>query len=384
MKKFGILLALLLAVAGDSFGQLIPVGGGSSGGTAFTGGSVTNLSLTKALGAELVTHTCAGWGLSAPVGAWSCSGTTITRTASGANLTITNAAPTALSTYEVVWTITRTAGTVTIGVGGTSGTARSSSATYTEEPITAAATTAVTITADASFAGTITAVSVKPYTDLVTSSAGPLVFKPSTSIRLVPASTYGVQTFGSLLFGFDNTNDIGASGATRPRTGYFGTSVISPVIDSGAATNLLLKYNGTTQATVDSIGLMFGTGKYLYSNGAGVLDAWRLVVRNRTSDGSETGSPMEVVTNAGATTLVTRTLETAANGVNYCFYVADTDGLKISANTGDDIRIAGTVTASGGYIRNSTIGSGVCLVAIDADHWVAINAPNGTWTFDTP
>ena len=71
-------------------------------------------------------------------------------------------------------------------------------------------------------------------------------------------------------------------------------------------------------------------------------------------------------------------------GNNFCFYVADTDGLKIKAATGDDIRIAGTVSASAGYIQNSTIGSSVCLVAIDVDHWVAINAPNGTWTFDTP
>jgi hypothetical protein len=39
----------------------------------------------------------------------------------------------------------------------------------------------------------------------------------------------GVATFrGNLLFSTDNTLDIGANGATRPRTGYFGTSVVAP------------------------------------------------------------------------------------------------------------------------------------------------------------
>jgi len=37
---------------------------------------------------------------------------------------------------------------------------------------------------------------------------------------------------GHLLAESDNTYDIGASGATRPRTGYFGTSVVSPVFYS--------------------------------------------------------------------------------------------------------------------------------------------------------
>lgn len=48
----------------------------------------------------------------------------------------------------------------------------------------------------------------------------------------------------------DNTFDIGASGATRPRTGYFGTSLVAPFLDSGAASDLLLKRNATTILTL--------------------------------------------------------------------------------------------------------------------------------------
>lgn len=39
-----------------------------------------------------------------------------------------------------------------------------------------------------------------------------------------------------LLFGSDNSKDIGASAATRPRTGFFGTSVVAPLFLSGDGT----------------------------------------------------------------------------------------------------------------------------------------------------
>ena len=37
---------------------------------------------------------------------------------------------------------------------------------------------------------------------------------------------------GNLTFLIDNTTDVGAAGATRPRTGYFGTSVVSPIVNA--------------------------------------------------------------------------------------------------------------------------------------------------------
>lgn len=64
----------------------------------------------------------------------------------------------------------------------------------------------------------------------------------------------GWQTVAQpLLFAPDNSVDIGASGANRPRTGYFGTSIISPVVNAttgvqinGAATSgQFLIGNGT-------------------------------------------------------------------------------------------------------------------------------------------
>jgi hypothetical protein len=58
-------------------------------------------------------------------------------------------------------------------------------------------------------------------------------------------------TVGNLLFSTDNTLDVGASGATRPRTGYFGTSVVSPLFTlSGRQT--YTPTNGTTDRSFDA------------------------------------------------------------------------------------------------------------------------------------
>jgi hypothetical protein len=58
----------------------------------------------------------------------------------------------------------------------------------------------------------------------------------------------GVTTFrGNILAGTDNTYDIGASGTTRPRTGYFGTSIQTPMIQSGSGA-ALIGFGGVTSS----------------------------------------------------------------------------------------------------------------------------------------
>ena len=78
------------------------------------------------------------------------------------------------------------------------------------------------------------------------------VLPTGTELNFVDGVTSAIQTqldaklpkaggtmTGALLF-TDNTFDIGAAGATRPRTGYFGTSVVTPVLSTSAASPLLL------------------------------------------------------------------------------------------------------------------------------------------------
>jgi len=114
----------------------------------------------------------------------------------------------------------------------------------------------------------------------------------------------------------------------------------------------------------------------------GTLLNQKLVEANTAGSGSpniitaaESGS---VFTNEGATALNYHTLPTAASGLVYAFYVQDTDGIRVVANTGDTIRINTSVSASAGYAESTTVGSSVTLAAINATEWVATSVI-GTW-----
>ncbi len=76
-------------------------------------------------------------------------------------------------------------------------------------------------------------------------------------------------------------------------------------------------------------------------------------------------------TNEWATGAITFNLPTAAANLIYTFVVQDTDGITITANTGDTIRFGSTVTATAGSIGSTTIGSTITLVAINATEWLA-------------
>jgi len=85
----------------------------------------------------------------------------------------------------------------------------------------------------------------------------------------------GGTMVGNILF-TDNTYDIGASGLTRPRTGYFGTSVISPIFNAttgyqigGAATSgKILKANGTNfVASTETYAAPGSSGNVMTSDG---------------------------------------------------------------------------------------------------------------------
>lgn len=86
-----------------------------------------------------------------------------------------------------------------------------------------------------------------------------------------------------------------------------------------------------------------------------------------------------VWTNEGSTAVNYHTLPTAAVGLQYTFIVQDADGLRVTANTGDTIRLGTAVTATAGNIQSTQIGAAVVLVAINATVWMATSI-TGTWT----
>lgn len=54
---------------------------------------------------------------------------------------------------------------------------------------------------------------------------------------------------GNLVFPTDNTYDIGAAGANRPRTGYFGTSLNAPTFETSGTGTGLYAVNGSTSGS---------------------------------------------------------------------------------------------------------------------------------------
>lgn len=79
----------------------------------------------------------------------------------------------------------------------------------------------------------------------------------SRNISITNAVGFGVnigganQFIGSITFASDNTYDIGASGATRPRTGYFGTSVVTPTVSNPSGA-IAFVVTGTAGFTVNA------------------------------------------------------------------------------------------------------------------------------------
>ena len=79
---------------------------------------------------------------------------------------------------------------------------------------------------------------------------GPFGFVNDGSNIVFPAGR-GVAVNGDLIFGTDNANDIGASGASRPRTIYAGTRVVAPGYTAGSSAGVAsFGPSGVTSITV--------------------------------------------------------------------------------------------------------------------------------------
>lgn len=88
---------------------------------------------------------------------------------------------------------------------------------------------------------------------------------------------------------------------------------------------------------------------------------------------------LKVLTNEGATARNYHTLPSAAAGYQFTFISQDADLMRVTAATGDTIRVTLGVTATGGFIENTAQGDCITLVAINATEWIDI-ASRGTWT----
>lgn len=130
---------------------------------------------------------------------------------------------------------------------------------------------------------------------------------------------------GPLLF-TDNTLDIGASGATRPRTGYFGTSIIAPLRTCGTGTTQTCIYKTTTGVGASGADHIFQVG----NNGA--TEAMRILNDGKVGVGLAAPARNFVVAGGGgqATIQVVDQAQgvTASNGFQIQAFGADVNLLN--------------------------------------------------------
>lgn len=178
---------------------------------------------------------------------------------------------------------------------------------------------------------------------------------------------------GSLLVG------LGTTGAPSIALGDGDTGLFESADDQlkivTAGSSRLNIYNSSIEPQVGTYGganESYGFKRSVEANTAGVGSPNVLGV----------GEFEKIFTNEGATAENYHTLPSAAAGYNFVFIVQDADGLRITANTGDTIRVIDKVTAAAGYISSTTIGSTVTLAAINGTEWVALSI-KGVWTDGT-
>ncbi len=107
---------------------------------------------------------------------------------------------------------------------------------------------------------------------------------------------------GHIIAGVDNSYDIGASGATRPRTAYLGTSVIAPLLIGGIGTTQTLTYKTTTGVGASGADHVFQVG----NNGA--TEAMRILNSGLIGIATSTpGAQLDIATTYSVGVKITQT-----------------------------------------------------------------------------
>lgn len=105
---------------------------------------------------------------------------------------------------------------------------------------------------------------------------------------------------------------------------------------------------------------------------AGSLGTETISVKATTPQTVTAAQSGTIFTNEGAEAIIVFTLPTCAAGLVYTFVVQDADGIRVTANTWDTIRIASGVTAAAGNVSSTTAGSVLKLVGINATERVSV------------
>jgi hypothetical protein len=181
--------------------------------------------------------------------------------------------------------------------------------------------------------------------------SGAVALNGNTTLGDASSDTVTVNgTITSNLIFTDNTYDIGASGATRPRTGYFGTSVISPLVD---ATNL----------EVTNLKALDGTAAGSIANSTGVVTLASSVltttdINGGTIDGTAIGGStaaagaFTTLSSTGNTTLGDASADTVTVNGTTTFNASPI--ISVTDNTNAALRITQLGTGNALLVEDST------------------------------
>lgn len=217
-------------------------------------------------------------------------------------------------------------------------------------------------------------------TEIAVNTATKRIYTKDAAGNVVELGTNPSVITNNLLFSPDNTYDIGASGASRPRTVYVGTSVISPAITDSGLTSGRVTYAGTGGLLSDSANFTYTGTNLVVSNG-------RLILRTLSTDSDglnvyQTTSDRSYITNYFDGTMylgVNNTYQlsmtksqVATNLVDFYAYGVRVGrgGAEISTNTVvgynslDNALMTGGYNLVAGYISGRSITSGNENVAI--------------------
>lgn len=225
----------------------------------------------------------------------------------------------------------------------------------------------------------------------LSSTAGAVVIAPTTVLTL-PGGT-AVNGSGDITLATGSVvNNADWFRAVNAGTAKVALNRGSGTVSAGLAlaSDRSIVVSGTTdsEGSADTEQKRDSAGTWVDLNGANGLGK-RLTGRPVEASTAGSGAPnllastesRKLLTNEGATAEAYNTLPAAAAGVEFLFYCQDGDGIRVVAGAGDTIRIGATESAAAGFVRSSTIGSSLQLIAINATEWVAVFS-SGTWTVD--
>lgn len=202
-------------------------------------------------------------------------------------------------------------------------------------------------------------------------------------LRTTNTDRWSVESSGHLYAVADNSYDIGALGATRPRSGYFGTALFAPLLDSGAASQLNLRTNnGTTQCVVTHTasavnyaqitGAATGASPLISAQGSDTNVSLGLYAKGTGSIYLSTGS------------FANQQVRVAhvASAVNYLYFAGGATGNTVTVSAqGSDSNVDLTLAAKG---TGKVLGSQDVIPIAVGDETTAIAIGTGKVTFRMP